>query len=1065
MQKPPPSPLPPGLYEALVTDDLARRIAAIQAVGSHAALANLDPADGYELLAHHLFCAVRDELRAAPQEDRLLRQAHLVNQLLELLSDSALAVQIPTQVLHAVVEPTSYLPGTPGTIGSPALPERPMVPLSQSDLLVNARGEPGIGRALSGEIPSADRIDLLCAFIKWNGLRVLLPALQSHRARGRALRVITTTYIGATEKRALDALEQLGAEIKISFETRTTRLHAKAWLLFRESGFTTAFIGSSNLSRTALLDGLEWNVRLSAVVNPDVIDKFAATFESYWQDPAFEAYAAARDGTRLEQALRRAAGGGAAADIAGTQIGAAPILDVHAYPHQREILESLRVARERHDRHRNLVVAATGTGKTVIAALDYRELCQKRQATERGASRPSLLFVAHRKEILEQSLRTFRTVLRDGAFGELYVDGHRPDEWKHVFASIQSLAHLSHDQIQSDHFDVMIVDEFHHVAARTYSDLLHHLRPQELLGLTATPERTDGQSVLAWFDDRIAAELRLWEALDRQLLCPLQYFGVHDDVDLSNLSWRRGGYEVADLEKVYTGNDARVRLVLQALRDKVNDPLAMRALGFCVSISHAKFMASRFSRAGIPARAVSAHSSSEERDDALRALRDCKVNALFAVDLFNEGVDVPEIDTVLFLRPTESATVFLQQLGRGLRHAQGSGKSCLTALDFIGQAHRHFRFDRRFRALTGTTRAGLRRAVEEGFPYLPAGCSIQLDRVASALVLGNIKRAIGFTRRTLVDELRSLHRDVTLFEFLREADLEIEDVYRVRGWSWTSLRGEAGLPTPLPGPDAGTLDRTISQILHWDDPERLAAYRAWLTCEEAPRVREFPERERRMAMALIFGLFGWTRKWTSLQQAFDGLWDHPAQRVELRQLVDLLEERANRLPQPLNRVLEGWTHPVPLSVHSRYSLVDILTGFDLMNFDHPHLIREGVKYDKTTRTDLFFVTLEKSEKHYSPTTLYRDYAISPTRFHWESQSQTPSTSNTGQRYIHHAERGSHVLFFVRLRDKEGGQTVPYTFIGPARYLSHKGDKPMAIVWEILRELPADFYAEVKLAAG
>jgi superfamily II DNA or RNA helicase len=942
------------------------------------------------------------------------------------------------------------------------LGERPSVPLNQSDLLVNARGEPSVGYSLQREIPSADQIDLLCAFIKWNGLRVILPELQVHRAKGRPLRIITTTYIGATERRALDALEEIGADVKVSYETQSTRLHAKAWLLQRRSGFHTAYIGSSNLSRSALVDGLEWNVRLSAVTNSDILDKFAATFESYWQDPVFESYSAERDGERLSLALARAAGGPNKRDDFSGPIA---LFDIHPYPHQREILESLDVARKRHDRHRNLVVAATGTGKTIVAALDYRALSREAQGARPGAGRPSLLFVAHRKEILEQSLRTFRTVLRDGAFGELYVDGRRPDEWRHVFASVQSLSGVAHETIRPDHFDVVIVDEFHHAAARTYEKLLAHLQPKELLGLTATPERADGKSVLHQFGGRIAAELRLWEALDEQLLAPFQYFGIHDNVDLASIQWRRGGYDVAQLGKLYTGDDARARLVWQAVRDKVADPRAMRALGFCVSVSHAEFMADRFSRFGIPSRAVSADTRSEERADALRALRDGRVSALFAVDLFNEGVDVPEIDTVLFLRPTESATVFLQQLGRGLRHSPESGKSCLTVLDFIGQAHRHFRFDRRYRALTGTTRAGVKRAVEDGFPFLPAGCSMQLDRVARDVVLRNIEQSVASTRLRLTEELRSLGRDVTLPQFLQEADLDLDDLYRLRGSSWTELRRGAGLPTASAGPDDSRLALALGQILHWDDPSRLRCYRSWLSASTSPDCESFSESERRIAIALAFALWGTARKWSDLQSALSHLWKHDAYRAELAELLALLEERAPHLCEPLGSTIEGWTHPVPLAVHSRYSLAEALIAFDRMNLERPYQIREGVLYDPTTRTDLFFVTLEKTESHYSPTTRYRDYAISPVLFHWESQSQTPASSPTGQRYIHHAEQGSHVLLFIRQRQKDGQLNVPYFFAGPARYVKHSGSKPMAIVWELARPLPGDFHTEAKLAAG
>ena len=325
-------------------------------------------------------------------------------------------------------------------------------------------------------------------------------------------------------------------------------------------------------------------------------------------------------------------------------------------------------------------MAATGTGKTIVAAFDYRRLAQ-------DGPLPRLLFVAHRKEILTQSRDVFRSVLRDGAFGELFVDGHKPEEGRHVFASVQALAHVALDRIPPDSFDVVIVDEFHHAEAPTYRRLLEHLQPRELLGLTATPERSDGESVVKWFDGRIAAELRLWEALERGLLSPFQYFGVNDQTDLSHAALDPRRLRAGrPREALHRKRPTPATSSCEALRDRVLDTRRMRALGFCVSVAHAHYMAKRFNEAGIPARAVSADTGRDERDESLRLLRQREIGALFAVDLFNEGVDVPEIDTVLFLRPTESATVFLQQLGRGLRLADG--KDCLTVLDFIGQQHR-----------------------------------------------------------------------------------------------------------------------------------------------------------------------------------------------------------------------------------------------------------------------------------------------------------------------------------------------------------------------------------------
>jgi len=440
--------------------------------------------------------------------------------------------------------------------------------------------------------------------------------------------------VGATERRAVDELvRRFGAEVRITYETQATRLHAKAWLFRRNSGYDTAFVGGSNLSRSALVDGLEWNVRLSGVATPDLIRKFAATFDTYWESNAFVPYDPDRHGDDLDDALAYAGNRRATTSTVVSLAG----LEVRPLPHQEEILEALDAERRLHDRHRNLVVAATGTGKTVVAALDYRRLIHETYATDL-----SLLFVAHRKEILEQSLRTYRETLADGSFGEVYVGGARPERWRHVFASVQSLSSYDVTNLSADHFDVVVIDEFHHAEAPTYRRLLDHLRPRELLGLTATPERADGIDVRSFFDDRTAYELPLWDALAADLLVPFHYFGVADDVDISQVEWKRGAYDVEDLDRLYTGNDARAAKVLRQLRDKVTDAGRMRALGFCVSVAHAEYMARKFRDVGLPALAVSGMTRSDGRARAIEQLRRGDVTTLFTADLFNEGLDIPE---------------------------------------------------------------------------------------------------------------------------------------------------------------------------------------------------------------------------------------------------------------------------------------------------------------------------------------------------------------------------------------------------------------------------------------
>ena len=1030
--------VPAGLYEHLVTGGLQERLATTEPTLLQ--LAALDPADSHEALTRHIAELTSRALRMAGGSDAagVSRQVELTNRIVA--SISALAAEA-VSANDVVVEPprTLLALAQPSPVPGPAsFPDRPATPLSASALLVNGRGQPRIGSEVARELASADDADLLCAFIKWQGLRVLEKALLDLRERSGRLRVITTTYLGATDQRALDRLVELGAEVKISYETRTTRLHAKAWLFRRATGMSTAYVGSSNLSRTALTDGLEWNVRLSNVEQAHLLETFAETFDSYWADPSFETYDPNRDDARLREALSAERGGPSDLPIQITS------LDVRPFGYQREILDELDAQRTIHNRWRNLVVMATGTGKTVVSALDYKRL-------RTAGTVDRILFIAHREELLTQSLSTFRHVLRQGDFGELYVGGQRPREWRHVFGSVQSLSQLDLAELDPRHFDLVVVDEFHHAMAATYRRLLEHLTPKVLVGLTATPERTDGADVREWFDGRLAVELRLWEALEQGLLAPFQYFGLHDDVALEQVRWKRGrGYDVAELTNVYTGDDRRVRLILQAVKDKLEEPARMRALGFCVSIQHADFMAQRFTAAGIPSRAVTAQTSREERAAALAALRERTVNVLFTVDLFNEGLDVPAVDTVLFLRPTESATVFLQQLGRGLRLAED--KPCLTVLDFIGAQHREFRFDLRFRALTGSSRRGMQRDVEQGFPLLPAGCHIELDRVAQHIVLDNIKQSLNVSWKGLIAEAHSTERP-TLATFIDAAGIELEDLYRGNGRSWLDLQRAAGWDDVPAGPDDTTLGAALGRMLHVDDLERLRFFQSVTDGGTAES-----DRVRRLAAMLHFSLFGNRTAFSSIQASLERLLANPGRAAELRELSGVLHDRIHRVAPALE-----FAGSRPLHVHARYSRDEALAAFGMEDLNGT--FGSGVRWVPNDRADVFFVTLMKSEAHFSPTTMYADHAISPTLFQWESQNNTTERSPTGQRYINHREMGTSVHLFVRESKTADGPlgTPPYLYAGPMTYLSHTGERPMRILWQLDYALPADVFHAARVA--
>ncbi|RAS36209.1 superfamily II DNA or RNA helicase [Streptomyces avidinii] len=690
-----------------------------------------------------------------------------------------------------------------------------------------------------------------------------------------------------------------------------------------------------------------------------------------------------------------------------------------------------------------------------MAALDFKRL---RQTLGRE---PRLLFVAHRKEILEQSLRVYQNVLIDANFGELFYAGEIPDHWTHVFASVQSLNARVLERFTPDHFDVIVIDEFHHSTSLTYRRLLDHFAPQELLGLTATPERMDGLNVQdEFFEGRIAAEMRLWEALENDLLSPFHYFGVTDNTDMRAIVWKRGAYDSTALSNLFTGNDARARLVVRAVIDKVTDPESMRALGFCVSVAHAYFMAKYFQRAGINARALSGETPRHERKAALDDLRTGSLQVIFSVDLFNEGLDIPDVDTLLLLRPTSSATVFLQQLGRGLRRTED--KAVLTVLDFIGQHRKEFRFEAQFRALTNLTRNRLLANIEQGFPQLPSGCQIVLEPKAKSLIIENIRNQISINVTQLAREVAD-YAEPRLAEYLKESGRDIKEVYRGSGNSWTGLLRRAKILNSEAPTDEPALLKRVSAFLHVDDPLRVAAY-SKLLVDGAPTYDQLSEQDQAYARMFFFSLWPLGGGFASYQEGFTTLSPQKAFRDELHQVLAHALEQADHVPLPLL----GTQASLPLTVHASYSREEILPalGQSTVGGFMPGHFREGVKWCEGIQTDALLITLEKDEKDFSPETRYKDYARSDSLFHWESQNQTSESSPTGVRYQTHNKRGTHVLLFVRRYKKTDiGGPQPWILLGPADYVEHKGSNPMGIIWKLRHQMPADVLTYSAIAAG
>ncbi len=867
---------------------------------------------------------------------------------------------------------------------------RPISPLSQSSLFTGSHSEPSLLQELKAEIASADRIDMLVSFIKWSGIRLLMDELSNFCKHGY-LRVITTSYIGATDLKAIEFLSALpNTEIRISYDTERTRLHAKAYYFYRESGFSSAYVGSSNLSNPAITSGLEWNVKLTEKDAGDILQKICMSFESYWDNPEFVPYKE-NDRLILQEALSRQKG--------KTEDNDLPVLfDIVPYFYQKEILEKLLVEREVYGRYHNLVVAATGTGKTIISAFDYRNYVRSKNPQAR------LLFVAHREEILKQSLSRFRMIMRDPNFGDLCIRGVIPQNINHCFISIQTFNSTKfHTLTSPDFYDYIIVDEFHHAAAASYQTLLQYYHPKILVGLTATPERMDNLDILGYFDGRIAAEIRLTEAIDRNLLAPFHYFGITDTIDLDDVSWSRGGYDKKTLSDRYTGNRSRAEHIAHSLYRYVTDIHAVKGLGFCVSIDHAIFMSEIFNEIGIPSGYLTGDSDQTTRNTIQSKLVNGEIRIIFVVDIYNEGVDIPEVNTILFLRPTESMTIFLQQLGRGLRICEG--KECLTVLDFVGRQHTNYRFDTKFKALTAEGTIPLHEQIKSGVYLLPRGCFISLEKVARETVLSHIKRTL-LQRNVLVEKLSQFEEEtgkaLSLKVFLEHYGFDLQALYSKS--SFRGLCAQAGLCDQISPEEERWVMAIARKIGHINSISFIQFMRDVIRTQcidsKKGRIKGF-QSYLNMFYYSIYSKPLQEMGYSSLQSGFQELFKREWMISEILSILDYLEENIQYVEKPLDLGFD-----CGLFLHGYYSRDQIFAGLGHYTAEHWSTKgkREGVVFFPEKKLDVFFITLNKSEKFFSSTTMYHDYAINDTQFHWQSQSTTSESSPTGQRYIHHQER-------------------------------------------------------------
>ena len=1012
-----------GTYENLITDGLKREMLTSSEKGLICKQEDIDGAESPNMLTEHLSRIIRNRL--SDENLTTEERAAFANRLIDFLGEEKEEKVVDDkQMLAAVVsrQEEARLKATNSTL------VRPLTGFRVSNLFTGGQSHVSLSSEIERDIESADSICMIVSFLKLSGVNLIYDHLKRFCSNPQhRLRIITTTYCGVTDAKAVERLASLpNTEIRISYNTQIERLHAKSYIFERNSGFSTAYIGSSNLSKSAQTDGLEWNIRVTNVENPHIINAALATFDIYWNSHNFEDF---REGgiEKLYKELQKVREPKLATDV---------LAKYTILPHQKQILDKLAVIRE-GGVLRNLIVAATGTGKTVISAFDYKVFTEQTEGTHR------LLFVAHREEILKQSRRTYRSVLLDANFGDIWVGDSRPQNGiDHLFISVQTF-NSKYERIFSglpaDYYDYIVIDEAHHLVADSYRKIISKFTPKLLVGLTATPERMDGVSLLPDFDNQISAEIRLPKALDEGLLTPFQYLCISDETDLTDEELMQGDRYVATKLTEKLCNSQRVGLIVNRLQYYLADEHKCRALGFCATKKHAQFMAEEFRRVGLKAAYLTSDNDAE-RLSLNKQLAKGEINYLFVVDIFNEGVDIPAVDTVLFLRPTESLTIFLQQLGRGLRLYPG--KQQLTVFDFVAQLNQKYDFASRFRSLLTRTDKSVVDQVKNGFTLLPHGCAIHMEEKAQEYVLQNIKAAI-YNKARLVKELRTYNHTPTLAEFIENNGQDVRLIYK-GGYCWSSLKREAGMCDYPEDDNTKLFVKGIGNLVHVNTVSYLNFIRKVMLAKGNVKCND--EREETFAVMLYYTLF--IDKISkvgvkSISEALRRLADYPMFISEILELTDYL---LAHLETKTFSVGEGM--PMGLEQYGCYTREEVFAIFKRQTANKKMQGSvAGVFNIEELNTELFFVTLNKSDKDFSAETMYNDYVVSENEFRWESQN-TDSHQGKGKRFVEQKKNGKKFLLFVRENKKDGyGNTCPFICFGLVDYIRSKDDKPMKINWQ------------------
>ena len=1034
------------------------------------------PANAYvSALTQHINSQISEKLELFSEKDQFENIIQLTQALTDVVKPGTEPLSLPLKRMFFSQDEAIHLP----------LSED--FSLSSPTLITNDKtAKTNFFKNLKFELQTADNFNFMVSFIRMSGLQLLINPLGSFHQRGKRGRILTSVYMNITQPSALrKLLEQEHIETRI-YITKKESFHTKAYLFERSNHKnSSALIGSSNISHAALKNGEEWNVKIPRSSTSEIYDQATSRFEDLWEADQtipltrafieeYEAYLENRP-----------------ADEVKTKKTFDYLQKSHLLPSEQEAqvitpnkmqqraLDNLIKVREKGE-ERAVAIAATGTGKTYLAAFDAHQFQAKR-----------VLFIAHRDELLESAIETFSKVFQNGDLCGKLTGKSKETDKRFLFSTVQTLSRDNNLQaFDPEAFDYIVVDEFHHAQASTYLKIIDYFTPQFLFGITATPERMDGRDVLKLCHYNIVCDIRLKDALAMELLAPFHYFGVADEtVDYETIEKQKNGLflEAKLVERLNTVE--RADYVIEQMNKYSFHGASRCALGFCVNREHAFFMSQCFNEKGINSTALTGLSDPQERQHQIKNLQNPNhpLEVIFTVDIFNEGVDIPQVNLLLFLRPTDSSTIFIQQLGRGLRKLKG--KEYVTVLDFIGNYQNSFMVPLALAGESGRRdfdKDYLKRAVSHEFADLPAGCYVELDEVAKEKII------------TKLDTIRLDKAD-----YLRQLYLQFK---KDLGTSPEILDFFTSENAPNPNfffSKFGSLYNTKNKC---SDPEGNPPQ-----LQENRHLQEVAERLESMLplkwpYEFIILLLALEQRLSTIttDAVKERLKDYFNLSIDSHQHKPLIASAMKELAESYKRMTWAFGETHGESFHIDLAFTALIQSSEFAkNYIHDRLsyglklfrrqfkpevfLQEGerfIRYQNYTRNDIqflsedtakkgtwregvkrigedyfLFINLNKDE-NVDEHLHYKDYFMDPKTFHWQSQNQTSHGSTVGQHFLHHKRTGHRIHIFVRKMVKQYNITLPFMYLGQADYVTSSGDKPMSIVWKLRHAVPLDIFEDL-----